>query len=108
MGFHCPDALLGQIADFVLSLAEVDTAIIYCMRQNGVKFSARTTKRRLHCGNLLHDVLAQYGSGGGHACMAGGFAPYEKLPFIVDDRQKSIGGLVEQAVLEYISKKCPN
>lgn len=104
--FACPDALLGQIADFILSLAEVDTAIIYCMRPYGVKFSARTSRRRIHCGNLLNDILTPYGSGGGHASMAGGFAAYDKLPDLCSEKNISaIEYLVEHTVLNYIKKQ---
>lgn len=102
INFACPDALLGQIADFILSLAEVDTAIIYCMRSHGIKFSARTSEQHIHCGNLLKDVLAPYGGGGGHASMAGGFAAYDKLPGIGPDDVSAIESLVENAVLENI------
>lgn len=72
--FACPDHLLGQLADFVLSLAEVDTAIVYSVREEGMKFSARSLLPHIHCGNMLKQVLGQAGgSGGGHRQMAGGF-----------------------------------
>ena len=58
-----------------------------------VEFSARTSKRRIHCGNLPNEVLSPCGSGGGHASLAGGVAAYGKLP----------GLGPENAVLEYIN-----
>ena len=76
------------------------------MRPYGVKFSARTSRRRIHCGNLLNDILTPYGSGGGHASMAGGFAAYDKLPDLCSEKNISaIEYLVEHTVLNYIKKQ---
>lgn len=77
--FSCPDPLIAQVADFILSLAEVDVAIVYSRRPNGIKFSARSTPATVHCGDMLAEVLADVGSGGGHARMAGGFVPAGQL-----------------------------
>ncbi len=77
--FSCPDPLIAQVADFILSLAEVDVAVIHSRRPDGIKFSARSTPSAVHCGNMLAEVLADVGSGGGHARMAGGFVPAGRL-----------------------------
>lgn len=74
--FACPDALVAQIADFILSLAEVDAAVVCSARPGGMKFSARSSGDVIHCGDMLADVLKGLGGGGGgHASMAGGFLP---------------------------------
>lgn len=84
--FKCDDYLIAQIADFVLTLAEVDTAVVYSKRDNGLKFSARTLLPDVHCGNMLMSVLKEEGgSGGGHPHMAGGFIPREKLGILYDE-----------------------
>lgn len=86
--FACDDYLIAQIADFILSLAEVDTAIVYSLRDTGLKFSARTLLPEIHCGNLLQKCLeAEGGSGGGHPHMAGGFIPREKIPSLYGESQ---------------------
>ncbi|MCR5813142.1 MAG: DHH family phosphoesterase [Desulfovibrio sp.] len=77
--FACPDALIAQVADFVLSLAEVDIAVISSSRQNGLKFSVRSVLPELHSGNLLAETMPPYGNGGGHASMAGGFIKRESI-----------------------------
>lgn len=84
--FKCEDYLIAQIADFILTLAEVDTAIVYSRRDNGLKFSARTLLPHVHCGDMLLTVLkGEGGSGGGHPHMAGGFLPREKLGLLYDE-----------------------
>lgn len=86
--FACDDHLIAQIADFLLTLAEVDTAIVASLRDNGLKFSARTLLPEVHCGDLLQKCLeAEGGSGGGHPHMAGGFIPREKLPSLYEENQ---------------------
>lgn len=84
--FKCDDHLIAQVADFILTLAEVDTAIVYSRRDNGLKFSARTLLPQVHCGDMLLTVLKEEGgSGGGHPHMAGGFLPREKLGLLYDE-----------------------
>lgn len=86
--FACDDHLIAQIADFILAMAEVDTAIVYSLRDNGLKFSARTLLPEVHCGNLLQKCLeAEGGSGGGHPHMAGGFIPRGKIPSLYEENQ---------------------
>lgn len=70
--FSCPDALVAIIADFILALIEVEVAVIYSFREDGIKFSVRSEDPNIHAGNLLHEALADIGSGGGHASMGGG------------------------------------
>lgn len=83
--FACEDHLIAQVADFVLQLSEVDTAVVYSKRPDGIKFSARTVLPEAHCGNLLNNCLgAEGGGGGGHPHMAVGFLPREKVPTLYD------------------------
>ena len=79
--FPCQDALIAITCDFILSIEEVDVAIVYSKRDNGFKFSARSESfvKDVDCGKLLADALNGIGTGGGHAFMAGGFLPSENL-----------------------------
>ncbi len=77
--FSCPDAMIAILADFVLSLLEVEVAIIYCERENGLKFSVRSERSDFHAGNVIRAALGGIGDGGGHASMAGGFIPKDKF-----------------------------
>lgn len=86
--FACEDYLVARVADFVLQLSEVDTSIVYCKRQDGLKFSARTILPNLHCGNLLREGLKQDGGcGGGHPHMAGGYIPKAMVPSLYNNTQ---------------------
>ncbi|MCR5311822.1 MAG: DHH family phosphoesterase [Lachnospiraceae bacterium] len=77
--FPCQDALIAITCDFILSLEEVDVAVVYSKRDNGYKFSARCENyiKDVDCGVLLSKALEGIGTGGGHSFMAGGFLPAE-------------------------------
>lgn len=77
--FSCPDALIAVLADFILSLVEVEVAVVFSCREDGIKLSVRSEDPKVHAGNLLHDAVAGLGNGGGHASMAGGFIPLDKV-----------------------------
>lgn len=78
--FSCPDALIAILSDFLLALVEVDVAVVYSRRENGVKFSVRSEIPGVHAGHLIRDALQGVGGGGGHAAMAGGMIQPERLP----------------------------
>lgn len=78
--FSCPDALVATISDFMLSLAEIEVAVVYSFREDGVKLSVRSENPAIHAGNLLHTALKDIGNGGGHASMGGGFINKKSLP----------------------------
>lgn len=65
----------GNVTDFILALIEVEVAIVFSYREDGIKISVRSEDPHIHAGNLIHGALAEVGSGGGHATMAGGFIP---------------------------------
>jgi len=75
--FSCPDALIAMTSDFILSLNEVDFVIVYSKRDTGWKFSVRSEDENLDAGEIIHEALLGMGSGGGHACMAGGMIPID-------------------------------
>ena len=78
--FSCPDALIAILSDFILALIEVEVAVVFSFREDGVKLSVRSEDPRIHAGNLLHDALKSIGNGGGHASMGGGLIPKDRLP----------------------------
>ena len=80
LDFVCPDALVAALSDFLLALAEIEVVVIYAKREGGYKFSIRSEREDVHAGHLANIALKEWGNGGGHASMAGGFASEEKLP----------------------------
>lgn len=77
--FDCPDGLIAMVSDFILSLDVVDFAVVYSEREDGLKFSVRSSDVALNAGTIINDSLIGLGSGGGHASMAGGFVTRENL-----------------------------
>ena len=80
--FPCPDAMVAILSDFILSLIEVEVAVIYCARKDGLKFSVRSERDDVDAGELTRRALDGLGDGGGHATMAGGLIPAENLPLL--------------------------
>ncbi len=72
--FECPDALIAMISDFILALDIIEFSVVYAVRGSGYKFSVRSELPELHAGHIVLNALSSFGSGGGHARMAGGFA----------------------------------
>jgi nanoRNase/pAp phosphatase (c-di-AMP/oligoRNAs hydrolase) len=79
LGFDCPEALLGTISDFILSLKEVHISIVYSEKERGIKFSVRNETEVFDAGKIIHKALEGFGDGGGHKSMAGGFVPYSNV-----------------------------
>ena len=78
--FSCPDALIAILSDFILALIEVEVAVVFSFREDGVKLSVRSEDPQIHAGNLLHAALKNVGNGGGHASMGGGLIQKDNLP----------------------------
>lgn len=75
--FSCPDAMIAILSDFILALIEVEVAVVFSYRKDGIKLSVRSEDPDIHAGNLVHEALAGIGNGGGHAAMAGGMIKKE-------------------------------
>lgn len=75
--FSCPNALIAIVSDFILSLDEVEVAVIYSTREDGIKFSIRSEFAGIHAGKMANQAMEGIGNGGGHAGMAGGLIPKE-------------------------------
>lgn len=97
VNIDCPDSLLGTIADFIISIKEVEFAVVYSPREDGIKFSVRNEMDILDAGKLTNEVLCDVGNGGGHKTMAGGFLPAANLHIVGE-----IDSFVEDRFLEKI------
>ncbi|MCI9447404.1 MAG: DHH family phosphoesterase [Lachnospiraceae bacterium] len=98
--FNCAPALIAIISDFILSLDVVDIAVIYAFQKDSIRFSVRSELNHIHAGNLIAQVLAPYGDGGGHPSMAGGMIPSGKLPLLGED----IHVTIQKSFLEVIAQ----
>ncbi len=101
--FECPDSLIALVADFILSLEEVEIAVIYSYREKEIKFSVRSEMSSVHAGTLINRVLKDYGNGGGHAEMAGGSINRENIRLLGAYPDDTIRDLFINAVADYIN-----
>ena len=83
-GFIClesnDDSLLGSAGDILLSVEDVDVVVAYAVRENGLKYSIRSIDPDVDAADLVRHLVHDYGVGGGHGTMAGGFIPAENFP----------------------------
>ncbi len=77
IGKNCPETLIANICDFMQELVEVEVSVVYSVRDGGIKLSVRSENPKLDAGRITKRALKGIGDGGGHAAMAGGFAPAE-------------------------------
>ncbi len=100
LDFVCPDALVAALSDFFLALAEAEVVIIFAKRKGGYKFSFRSERSDVNAGELANESLKDWGDGGGHASMAGGFVLKENIPgkkeYIFDTVQEHMINLIEE------------
>ncbi|HOT58780.1 MAG TPA: DHH family phosphoesterase [Spirochaetia bacterium] len=74
------DSLIGAANDFVLSIDTVNVSIAYSQKKDGIKLSIRSTIPHIKANELIRFITANIGVGGGHAHMAGGFIPDNRIP----------------------------
>lgn len=96
--FPCPDAMIAILSDFILALVEVDVAVVFSQREDGIKFSVRSEVPEVHAGRFTRSALEGVGSGGGHAAMAGGMIPLENLSRLGRYPKDCIRGLFLKAL----------
>lgn len=77
--FPCPDAMIGILADFILTLVEVEVAVVFSRREDGIKLSVRSEVPEIHAGHLVSQALEGLGGGGGHPTMAAGLIKPEQI-----------------------------
>lgn len=95
--FSCPDALIAILADFILSLEEVEVAVVYSNREDGIKFSVRSETSEIKADSLIRAALEGFGSGGGHATMAGGLIQKENVPLLGNYPKEKVNSLFLEA-----------
>ena len=67
---------LAELADKMISLADVSFVVVYSKCFNGYNFSIRSQNNHLHAGKIAKYAFSKVnGDGGGHMFMAGGIIP---------------------------------
>lgn len=99
-GNDCPEAMIGTVSDFLLTLSEVDFTLVYSYRANGLKCSVRSEEKLLDACYIIKRALKGLGDGGGHATMAAGF-----IPNIQEEiKAKQMAMVVEERVINIIKQ----
>lgn len=72
LGQGCDQNLLGILANFVLSIDEIDFVVLCARNESGIHFSLRNENPNLNAVDIIRTMVSGIGFGGGHADMAGG------------------------------------
>ena len=80
----CNQNLLGIIADFFLSLNEVEFVFLCANNDNVINFSIRNESRKWNAALIIREILKDIGFGGGHIEMAGGII---KDKYLFDEKE---------------------
>lgn len=75
LGYNLSDAILATLADFLLTLTEIDFMVTFSLRDDGIKLSVRSALEHYNCALIIKNALKGFGDGGGHAHMAAGYVP---------------------------------
>ncbi|MCR5500678.1 MAG: hypothetical protein K6F31_09805 [Acetatifactor sp.] len=51
--------MIATLADFILSLDEVEVVVVISVRKDGLKFSVRSEIQQVHAGYLIVEILGQ-------------------------------------------------
>ena len=104
LDFICTEAFMATVSDFILSINSVDFSVVYSRKDKGFKFSVRSKVDELPAGVIVSNALKGIGSGGGHASMAGGFAPEDAILKISIDFNKVIQNLFLNEIKKFKEK----
>ena len=76
--YGCNKNLLAILADYLLSIEEVEFVVLSTLSSEGVSFCVRSENPELPANTMIQQILEGKGSGGGHIDMAGGRIPNQK------------------------------
>lgn len=106
IGENGTDALIATISDFVLKLDEANLAVVYSMKDDGIKMSVRSDGK-YNAGRIINSALKGIGNGGGHENMAGGFVPFHADQYTDnDERNKDLRKLVNTIESNFDKNAC--
>lgn len=92
---------LAELADKLISLADVSFVVVYSKCFNGYNFSVRSQTNSMHAGKIAKEAFAKVkGDGGGHMTMAGGLIPKVAFMDLVGDKavMERIINMIEDAI----------
>lgn len=99
---ECNDAMLGSISDLMMTISGVKIVVSYSSRTEGIKFSIRSGLPHIPANELIRYILQDYGIGGGHNEMAGGFISQDDLSHL---RNKPLDMYIQYRTIQFVDKK---
>jgi len=93
-----PAEMIAEVADLLMRLEGIRTAVVYGLHAGMIHLSVRSVDARGNAVNRIRRVVRDIGSGGGHGSIAGGQIP------IKGDPQKLVA-LVQQRILDAFAQK---
>lgn len=104
-GKDCPEALIAEIADFMVAVKDVYLAVVYSVRTEGIKISVRSDKQSgCHAGQIVVEALEGIGTGGGHERMAGGYISLRNRIESIDTLLEIVRENFKRVVSEHLEK----
>lgn len=97
------ESIMAQIADFFITLREVDLVFTHCYRDGGVKFNSRSSIEKIDACEVIRKALDTFGDGGGHNTMAAGFV--KDVPNL--NAATTICNIAEERVIDYMTELMP-
>jgi len=99
-----PKESLAELADKLISLADISFVVVYSKCFNGYNFSIRSQTFTLNAGKIAKTAFAKVnGDGGGHKYMAGGLIPKVAFMDLAGSSKavmERIIDLIEEAIVE--------
>jgi nanoRNase/pAp phosphatase (c-di-AMP/oligoRNAs hydrolase) len=92
---------LAELADKLISLADVSFVVVYSKHFNGYTFSIRSQNDALHAGKIAKNAFSKVnGDGGGHMFMAGGIIPKVVFMDLLGSKavMEKIISIIEEAI----------
>ena len=92
---------LAELADKMISLADVNFVAVYSKCFNGYNFSIRSQANTMHAGKIAKYAFSKInGDGGGHMFMAGGLIPKVAFMDLVGGKavMERVIGIIEEAI----------
>jgi len=98
-----PKEALAELADKLISLADISFVVVYSKCFNGYNFSVRSQTFTMNAGKIAKQAFSKAnGDGGGHKYMAGGLIP--KVAFMDLSGSKAVMEhvieLIEEAIID--------
>lgn len=104
-GKDCPEALIAEIADFMVELKEVYCSVVYSVRADGIKISVRSESHTgCNAGVIVIEALDGLGTGGGHMNMAGGYVSLKDRTEPVGEIIATIKDSFKKIISKYMSR----